>query len=166
MIDLSHKIEISAAPQRVWNALVGFSSYPKWNPFVAVRTVGTGNRIEWSFARAGATRRVWQAGLITAWDGPYMLSWRIGISPIFVLHETYSLMAKHGGTVLQHSISCRGMVVALLRPLIRRRLRLVLSAADHGLQRYLSPAITLPKGHAKNISAHRGSRKRRRPRVR
>lgn len=166
MIDLHHKIEIPVAPQRVWKALLDFPNYPKWNPFVAVRGIaGNGNRIEWSFGRPGANRKVWQAGLITAWDEPRILTWRIG-SRIFRLDESYSLEAKHSGTVLRHSIRCRGLLVALLGPLIRRRLKTVLSASDHGLHHYLKPTDTAPMRHAKHIGARRVTKKRRRPRVR
>lgn len=167
MIEINHKIEIPAAPQRVWQTLLDFPSYSKWNPFVAVRgNAGDENRIEWSFGRPQGTRRVWVDGLITARDELRTLTWRLGIRGVFSLDESYSLQSKHGGTVLRHSINCRGILVALLGPLIRRRLRIVLSASDHGLHHYLKPAFTVPVGHAKHIGARRATKKRRRRRIR
>ena len=167
MIDLNHEIEIPVAPQRVWNAILDFPSYPRWNPIVAVRgTAGIGSRIELSFGGPQASRRVWQAGLITAWDEPHFVAWSTGISWIFCLDESYSLEAKHGGTVLRRSVRCRGVLVALLGPLIRKRLKTLLSASDQGLHHYLKPTATAPMGHARHIGSRRATKKKRRPRVR
>lgn len=162
MIELHHKIQIPAKPQRVWKALLDFPGYSKWNPFVAVRaTAGDASRIEWSFGRPQGTRRVWVQGLITARDEPHLLTWCLGVSRVFTLDESYSLIAMQGGTVLGHSIRCRGVMVGLLSPLIRRRLRKILSAADHGLHDHLRP-IAVHRGHPKPPGARRASRKGRR----
>lgn len=166
MPELHHKIQIPAKPQRVWNALLDFPGYSKWNPFVAVRgTVGNANRIEWSFGRPQGTRRVCVEGLITVRDEPHILTWCLGVSRVFTLEESYSLIAIQGGTVLGHSIRCRGVMVALLAPLIRRRLRKILSAGDHGLQHYLSPILTVHRGHPRPPDARHISKKSR-PRLR
>lgn len=34
MTELNTEIEIRASAERVWNALMDFDAYPKWNPFV------------------------------------------------------------------------------------------------------------------------------------
>lgn len=138
MLHIKTEVDIAASPNRVWHALVDFTRYPEWNPFIAVRgTPGAGLDIDWSFGSYGR-KRLWTPALITAHEESRRLAWEFGVGRLFDLEEAYTVEAVHGGTLLRHSFTCGGVIAALGKPLLGRRLKAVLSAADSGLQRHLS----------------------------
>lgn len=58
-MQLRTEIEIAAAPERVWQALVDFASYPEWNPYVkAVEgKLGVGERLALTLTPADGSER-------------------------------------------------------------------------------------------------------------
>ena len=48
MREIRTEIEIAAAPERVWEILTNFSSFPEWNPYIrsASGEIGRGERLE------------------------------------------------------------------------------------------------------------------------
>lgn len=138
MLLIETETEITASPNQVWHALIDFPHYPEWNPFIAVRgTPGAGLDVEWSFGRLGR-KRLWFPALITAHEEPERLAWTFETGRAFDLEEVYTVRAAHGGTLLRHSLRCGGLLAVLGKPLLRKRMQAILSAADSGLQRYLA----------------------------
>lgn len=167
MIEVSHEVEIPAPPQQVWEALVGFDSYPEWNPYVAVRgAVGSGKEIEWSYG-SPSKRRIWTVALITECDEPHVLAWWFGVGWVFRVDERFSLQAIPGGTRLRHEAACRGLIAILLGGgVMRKRLSLIVTSANEGLNRHLKARIraspaAVSGGKAKRASVRKGRRQAR-----
>lgn len=145
MLQVENEVEILAPPGRVWGALVDFTRYQEWNPFIAVRgTPGAGLEIEWSLGGYGR-KRVWTAAVITAHEEPRLLAWSFGVRRLFSLEEAYSLTDAHGRTLVRHSFRCTGVIAVLAKSFLRKRLNAILSAADGGLREHLSASAKLSK---------------------
>ena len=145
MLQVENEVEIQTPPSRVWCALVDFTRYQEWNPFIAVRgTPGTGLDIEWSLGGYGR-KRVWTKAVITAHEDPRLLAWSFAVGRLFSLEEAYSLTDAHGRTLLRHSFRCTGLIPVLAKSFLRKRLNAVLSAADGGLREHLSASATPSK---------------------
>lgn len=167
MLHIETEVEVATSPNRVWHALVDFPRYPEWNPYIAVRgTSGAGLDIEWSFGVYGG-KRMWTPVVVTAHQEPRRLAWGFGLGRLFSFEEAFSLTDAQGRTLLRHSFKCAGLIARLAKPLLKRRLQKVLSAADSGLQRYLSASAT-PAGVSKPLARRSsiGPSKRRRRRGR
>ncbi len=157
MLHMETEVEIAVSPSRVWHALVNFTAYPEWNPFIAVRgTPGAGLEVDWSFGGYGQ-KQIWTRAVITAHEEPRRLAWEFGVGRLFDLEEAYTVEAVHGGTLLRHSFKCEGLIASLGKPLLRRRLQAVLSAADSGLQRHLSVPARVAAA-SKSLSRRSSSR--------
>ena len=157
MLHIKTEVDIAASPSRVWRALVDFTRYPEWNPFIAVRGApGAGLDIDWSFGSYGR-KRLWTPALITAHEEPRRLAWEFGVGRHFNLQEAFTLEEAHGRTLLRHSFTCGGVIASLGKPLLRRRLEAVLSAADSGLQRHLSVPARVAAA-SKSLSRRSSSR--------
>lgn len=54
---ISTQVIIRATPQKVWNVLTDFKSYPQWNPFITSINgdVATGSRIEVTLQQPGSS---------------------------------------------------------------------------------------------------------------
>ena len=170
MIHVISEIEIPASPRRVWDVLIDFANYPRWNPDVAIRGVAaTGNEVEWSSGSTPVERRKWTTALIIECDEPRTIAWSLGVRGLFTLEERFSLERISHGTMLRHEVVCRGVISKLIGERIRRRVDLRLSAINIGLHRYSSVfrgASEPTAGTAKTQGARRrGARQpRRRPR--
>lgn len=139
MIAVASDIEIPASPSRVWNALIDFPSYQKWNSEVAIRGVaGLGNKIEWSFGSAPVERRMWATAIITEFDEPRVIAWTLGIRGLFAIEERFSLESIPQGTRLRHEAICRGLFSKISGGRIRRMLGPRLSGINARLYQYLS----------------------------
>lgn len=161
MIQLISEVEIPASPRRVWEALIDFPDYPKWNPDVAIRGVaGSGNEIEWSFGRAPGGRRMWATALIIECEEPRVIAWTLGIRGLFTVEQRFSLRGTPHGSRLRHEAVCRGFISKVFGGRIRRSLGLRLSAINAGLHQYSSRfggASTLAVGTGKTKEAKRRS---------
>ena len=139
MIHVISEIEIPASPRRVWDALIDFPNYPKWNPDVSIRGIaGSGNEIEWSFGSTPIERRKWTTALIIECEEPHVIAWSLGIRGLFTLEQRFSLQRIPHGTMLRHDVVCRGLISKLPGGRIRKRLSLRLSAINKGLHQYSS----------------------------
>ena len=170
MIQVISEIEIPAAPRRVWDVLIDFPNYSKWNPDVAIRGVaGSGNEVEWSFGSTPVERRKWTTALIMECEEPRAIAWSLGVRGLFTLEERFSLLGIPHGTMLRHEVVCRGLISKLLGGPIRRRVGLRLSAINTGLHRYSSrfrraSELTAGTGKTQERKTRRGRQAR--PRAR
>ncbi len=165
MIELTREVEIPAAPPQVWNVLVDFSGYSKWNPYVAMRGVAElGSEIEWSLGSKVLKRRVWSAGVVTEWDRPNRLTWTVGSRRLFLVNERFSLEKIPQGTRLHHSVILSGLSVVLGRRILEKRLTRIMSAIDESLRRHLSRHSAAsgsgrPRGGQTRSSNHKSRRR-------
>lgn len=168
MIEVSNEVDLPASPRQVWNALLDFAEYRKWNPYVAIRgDPGSGSEIEWSLGSTVLKRRIWTKALITEFNEPNLLVWSFGSRSIFAVTECFSLQAMERGTRLQHKASCGGLFMALGKGMMRRRIEMIVMAVDKGLCRYFERRAERLKQPVRRIDKARPGRKSgRRPRPR
>lgn len=152
MIELSNEFHVGASPAQVWDALVDFAGYPRWNPYVAIRGVaGRGSEIEWSLGSTILKRRIWAKAQISEFDAPNVLEWSFGSRAVFVITERFELEAAKNGTRLQHKANCRGMFISLAKALTRRRVEKIMTASDNGLCRFFEAKAEASKAAIKPV---------------
>lgn len=113
------EIDIAAGPQRVWQIITDFASYPEWNPFIR-RVEGEpkqGARITINLTTPGGTNRTYEP-VITVIEPARELRW-VGKVPGIVKGEhIFELAAAEDGrTRLVH----REVFGGLLSPFFGRR---------------------------------------------
>ena len=151
MVEVCNTVEISASPQRVWNALVDFDEYARWNPFVAIRRTAVGaDEIEWSLENTFLKRRIWTKANITEQRHLRVLAWSFGKRHIVFCEERFSLEMTGGKTSLTHTLQFQGLIACLGRRSLERNMAKIVSQADEGLRRFLEarPKISKPLGRA------------------
>lgn len=121
MIEFAADIDIPAPPRRVWDALIDFPSYPKWNPYVDLRgRVALGSEIEWSYPTRLVLKRARMPAVIGEFDELNAITWSLGVGWLFSIEERFRLYPTQDGTRLKHSMRCRGIVAELGRRPLRR----------------------------------------------
>lgn len=112
-------IDISAGPQAVWDVLVDFAAYPKWNPFMD-RIDGTaevGRRLVVHLAGRGGRGTTFRPTVLVATSGEE-LRWlgKLGPGGLFDGEHSFVLTAKPDGTTrLTHGERFTGILVAIFK---------------------------------------------------
>ncbi|GAA2102464.1 SRPBCC domain-containing protein [Actinomadura alba] len=117
-------IDIEATPDRVWEVLTDFGSYPEWNPFI-VRVTGTptpGAKVILKIRSSAGWSATNKATLLAAVPNQ-VLRWSARLIPIPGLvagrHE-FRLSATDGGTRLVHSEQFSGVLVPIIGGLLAK----------------------------------------------
>lgn len=121
MRELRTTIDITAAPERVWEVLADFAAYGDWNPFIP-RIAGApvvGSRLDLEIQPPGGRRTRFRP-VVTDATPERRFAWtgRLGVRGVFDGHHVFELApTPDGGTRLVHAESFGGV---LARPLLRR----------------------------------------------
>lgn len=159
MVEVCNTVEISASPQRVWNALVNFDEYARWNPFVAIRRTAVSEEIEWSLENTLLKRRIWTKAIITEQRPLKVLSWSFGKRPIVFCKERFALEMSGGKTKLTHTFQSEGLIASLGRTSLERNMLKIVSQADEGLRRFLEARPQFAKQLARLTTTQVGGRR-------
>ncbi len=125
MNEIFSQIEISATPNQVWQILMDFESYPRWNPYIryARGTPVVGKRIEVHTQPEGSRKLVFHP-LILRLEENAELSWRGSPLPRFLFsgEHIFLLQPKSPGitSFIQHEIFT-GLLVPFLRRTLDKR---------------------------------------------
>ena len=124
MHEIRTDIEIAAAPERVWEILTDFESYPRWNPFIRHITgsLDSGSRLTVRIEPPGGTGMTFRPTVLVA-QRPRELKWvgRLVVRGLFDGEHRFLIEPRSNGQVsFSHSETFRGLLV----PLLRRRLDL------------------------------------------
>lgn len=116
-------IHINAAPKRVWAILTDFSAYADWNPFVKRVTgaVAEGNTIGVLLTPVRG-RAMDMKPRVRAFVPERAFIWRgqLGIPGIFDGEHSFTLEPQaDGSTVLHHNEQFSGLLVPLMRKMLR-----------------------------------------------
>jgi len=119
------EIEIRATPERVWEVLTDFASYPRWNPFMTqVRgTARPGERLVIRMQPAAGRAVTFRPTVLDA-DPGRRLRWigRLGMPGIFDGEHTFAIEPRGDGHVrLTQQEDYRGLLVPFLARSLDRR---------------------------------------------
>lgn len=113
-LEIKTSIKIEATPQKVWNQLLDFESYPEWNPFITEISGKTikGERIN---IQAGGmkfkpTVLVHKENREFKWLGSLLFKGLFDGEHRFVLEED-----SNGNTILYHSEQFQGILVPIFK---------------------------------------------------
>lgn len=162
MIESNADIHISVPPRRVWEVLIDFSSYPEWNPYVAVRgAAALGSKVQWAYS-SQPVKRVWTSATITYFDVPNAITWSFRMGWLFRLEESFRVHPTSEGTKVTHSIRCHGMIAQLGKRSLIKTFAGVISTSNIGLRRYVESAGSIAqKPPSASINRHAKTKKRR-----
>jgi hypothetical protein len=114
---LETEILIQTSPQRVWQVLTDFASYPDWNPFI----VSLQGRAEWGERlavriRAGEGKEHLFKPVVLQATPPTRLRWlgRLGLPGLFDGEHDFELEQQGDATLLHQRESFQGYLVPLL----------------------------------------------------
>ena len=146
MRDPQSEVEISAPPQRVWDVLTDWPSFPSWNPFIrsATGTLAPGSRVRIQL-RLGS-RLITLRPVITLVEPPQALRWqaRLPVPGIFDVERRFRIApVARGGSRLLQSETPSG----LLAPVLGRLLHDDIVTGYHALETALkarAEGVTLP----------------------
>jgi uncharacterized protein YndB with AHSA1/START domain len=122
------RIEISAPPEVVWNALTDFERWPDWNPQV--------KSISFDGAVAPSSEFRWKAGPVTIVstleqvEPPRFVRWRGRTMSIKAIHE-WRLEPRDGGTMVETEETYSGLLARPFRGQLRKTLD---QALEDGLE--------------------------------
>ncbi|MEW5683311.1 MAG: SRPBCC family protein [Pseudomonadota bacterium] len=110
-----HAVHIEAAPSRVWDLLIRFEAYPRWNRWIALSgepRLGA----DLSYAAnlgviRGRERRLILRGKVSSLDPHRVLAWRAGV-PGFRFEWFLTIAPQDGGTRLAHILDMHGLCAA------------------------------------------------------
>lgn len=114
--DLRTEALVPAPPERVWEVLTDFESFPEWNPLVpeAHGVVEPGARVHLlvpNLARPGRMVRI--PARIIRFEPARELAWVGGVPGIFRGEHYWSLSPVKDGTRLQHGERLSGLLPRL-----------------------------------------------------
>jgi hypothetical protein len=147
---LTSQIDIDATPQRVWQVLSEFSSYPQWNPFI-IRAEGqaqSGSRLVMRMQPIGARGVTLRPTVVEATPG-HRLRWlgRLGIRGIFDAEHTFTITPREGGGVrLAQDEAFTGVLVPLLARSLDRHTRPAFDAMNTALKHRAEQPTAVQRG--------------------
>ena len=147
---LRSQIDIDATPERVWQVLSDFSSYPQWNPFI-IRAGGEarqGSRLVLRMQPVGARGVTLRPTVLEATPG-HRLRWlgRLGMPGIFDAEHSISISSRDGGgvRVSQHE-GFKGLLVPLMARSLDRHTLPAFKAMDAALKQRAEQQVAAQRG--------------------
>src|SRR3712207_6521883 len=114
---LSARVDIQAAPERVWEVLTDLAGYPEWNPFIvrALGVVAPGRRLTLTMQPVGGRAMTLRPRLVVVASGRE-LRWRgvLGVPGLMDAEHTFLLQPLAHGTRLIQQETFRGVLVPFL----------------------------------------------------
>src|SRR5258706_2117325 len=138
MLEIETEIDIGAAPERVWQVLLDFPAYPKWNPFIRsiVGVARVGERLTASIQPQGGrsmtfrpTLRVVTPNQELRWLGRFLLP---GIFDGEHCFQIVPIAADRVRFIQSEKFS--GLLVALAMPLLDRATKAGFAAMNQALK--------------------------------
>ncbi len=123
------ELDVSAAPEAVWDVLADLARWPTWNEDITEVSVdgplAAGTRFRWKSGPG------WITSVLREVDPPRTLGWTGTTFSIKAVH-VYRLEPRDGATRVRIEESWQGLIASLLRRPFRRTLQ---EAIDTGLVR-------------------------------
>jgi hypothetical protein len=141
-------IDIDASPNRVWEILTDFASYPDWNPFI-VRAEGTpvvGSRLKVRLQPVGGRAATLAPTVLEATDGQ-RLRWlgRFGVPGILDADHDFVLEPQAGGgTRLRQREEFRGLLVPFFAGSLDRHTLPAFAAMNQALKQRAEQRVARP----------------------
>ena len=122
--ELRTEIEISAAPERVWQVLMDFESFPEWNPFMrrASGEVKEGARLEIHMQPSGSRGMTFRPTVLKA-EPNRELRWlgRLGIPGVFDGEHSFTIEPLDGNRLrFVQSERFTGVLVPLMMLMVEK----------------------------------------------
>jgi len=136
MVSVVTGLVIEAPIERVWQVLLDFPSYPRWNPLLpeAGGEPRLGARVAFR-ARVGTRTPLLRfTGTIRA-CAPHRLEWTGGVPGLLAGRHVLELTGAGGGTRLVHREDFRGLIALLLGRRLVDFVRPAYAAMDRALAR-------------------------------
>ena len=118
---LETQVEITAAPETVWNILTDLEAYSDWNPFIvsAEGNVAVGERLTNRMQAPGGKAMTFKP-TVTVADSNQKFEWlgRLGLPGIFDGRHSFELEATETGTRVLHSEHFNGVLVRFMRKMV------------------------------------------------
>lgn len=160
MIEAENETLLPVPGSRVWDALLTFDRYSRWNPFIRLRGEGAvGAKLEYIYTPTLLAKRPWTAwATILELEPMRVFTLQIRVAGLLRITERYVLQDHAGGTKLRHRLEYHGLLVRLFRGVGRRAIS-TLGAVDAALRGYV-----IKEQRARSTKAlRRRSRNRPRP---
>ena len=113
MRTITTEIAISATPERVWEVLMDFDTYPEWNPFVTVIAGDPwpGGRLDVSISPPGGKPMRFRP-TVTASEPERFFQWlgRLGVPGVFDGRHSFRLDPTEHGTRFEHREDFTGLL--------------------------------------------------------
>jgi hypothetical protein len=123
-LQIKTEISISSKPEDVWKALMDFSAYPAWNPFI-VKIQQVSDKKLVVDMKNGTSITTFTTEILKM-AAPLELRWRgkLGnVSGLFTGEHYFVLTAQGGGTKFTHGENFSGVLAWLLWPFIKKDIR-------------------------------------------
>ena len=118
------EIEIDATPERVWDMLTDFESYPDWNPFMqrATGERSVGERLEIYLKPPGGMGVTIKPTVVTSDPGKeFRWKGKMGISGLFDGEHIFELRPTDSGCHLDHHENFTGILVLPMLALVGKK---------------------------------------------
>ncbi len=117
-VSIKTQVDIAARPEQVWLALMDFSSFPSWNPFIkSIKGVPRiGERLTVVIQPPGLSPQTFRPRVIAA-DTNKRFAWRgaLPIPGLFSGEHCFSLSLAQGGTRFIQSETFSGLLLPFLK---------------------------------------------------
>ena len=146
---LSAGVDIDAAPERVWEALIDLGAYAAWNPFIvrAEGTVEPGCRLTLTMQPVGGRATTLRPRLVEV-AAPRQLRWRgrLGIPGLLDAEHTFLLQPRGSGTRLIQQETFRGVLVPFVAASLDRGTLPAFVAMNEALKRRAEHSASRARG--------------------
>lgn len=138
MIAAENETLLPVPVSRVWNALITFDRYPRWNSWFSLRgEAQLGAKIGYVYATTRfAKRPVTISATIVALEPMRLFTLQTRVPGLFRITERFTLEPHAGGTMLRHRMEYRGLFMGLF-PGVGRRGVAALGRVDAALRAYV-----------------------------
>ena len=166
MIEFSRETALEHSPAEVWAVLSAFEDHKRWNPYCDVeRESGKTGTFNYRWRVNTKSSRYLQVGSkLLAEEPERLLAFEVKPNFLMTFEERYTLDRIPGGTRLVHSYLCRGPLITLRLPGIRKSFETMLSSVELRLGQYLKqmrkPAPIRPRVPSKGFRSEKGGKKK------
>lgn len=141
MASVTNEMLLKEPPARVWTAITRFDDYARWHPFLRITgEPKAGAEIMLSFIGNDGKQilRPMLARILVA-EQHLLFGVRFGFGRFVSFEERYELAPQPEGTLLIHSLTCRGLLAPLVpSKVLLGNFRKFLEASDRNLSQLLS----------------------------